>query len=295
VAQTDDNSKLLTEDQILNTLDGSGDGSFISLGHPYSYLIDVRINVFRSDNQEWAIAIERLGYNPRAGAIVLEIFYYGNCLTNLEIDNNKATNYYSVYPIDQDKFESTTDGENLTIGAQSWLVRGNQLLLSHNKEDYTAEGIELKEYEPNQISIEEAARLLVIQYSNIFRATDTELYKSIPLHLKRILVLDKWYHKDFMLFNNQSKTDAQLKEMYNFNKNLSAAGGISFEEFSSMVRQQEISNYKDDKEMWDMNRPSRSETWQQLAKVIVTNTTTFYKPTLQPNTHWINWPDSGSL
>jgi len=58
VAQTDDNSKLLTEDQILNTLDGSGDGSFISLGHPYSYLIDVRINVFRSDNQEWAIALQ---------------------------------------------------------------------------------------------------------------------------------------------------------------------------------------------------------------------------------------------
>ncbi|HMV89871.1 MAG TPA: hypothetical protein PKA40_09545, partial [Cyclobacteriaceae bacterium] len=63
----------MTEQDILNALDNSNDGfycSFVELGHVYSYLIDTRLNVFRGNNNRWAIAVERLGYNPRAGAIV---------------------------------------------------------------------------------------------------------------------------------------------------------------------------------------------------------------------------------
>lgn len=285
----------MTENQILNILNSSVDGSFVALGHPYSYLIDVRLNVFRSDNDEWVIAIERLGYNPRAGAILLEIFYYGNCLTNLQIENDKNINFYSIYPFDPDNFESTTDGEDLSADAEFWLVRGKQLMLSHNKEKYQAARIDLKEYEPGQIGIEEAGRLLVIRHADVFRATDTELYKSIPRNLRKILVLDEWHHKDFILFSHPPKTDTQLREMYNFNKSISTVGGMTFEEFARIFKEQEISNNKDAKEKWDMNRPSSYETWQQLAKVIVTNNTKFYKPTVKSNTHWKNWPDSGSL
>ena len=42
-------------------------------------------------------------------------------------------------------------------------------------------------------------------------------------------------------------------------------------------------------------RPSGSETFQQLAKVLATGNLEHYKPTLQPNTHWKNWPDGGTL
>jgi hypothetical protein len=42
-------------------------------------------------------------------------------------------------------------------------------------------------------------------------------------------------------------------------------------------------------------RPSGSETFQQLAKVLATGSTEHYRPTLAPNTHWSNWPDGGSL
>jgi hypothetical protein len=48
-------------------------------------------------------------------------------------------------------------------------------------------------------------------------------------------------------------------------------------------------------EMWNDNRPSSYETWQQIAKVIVTGDISCYSPTLKPNTHWSNWEDSGSL
>jgi hypothetical protein len=43
------------------------------------------------------------------------------------------------------------------------------------------------------------------------------------------------------------------------------------------------------------DRPSGSETFQQLAQVLATGNTGFYRPSLPPNTHWQNWPDGGTL
>jgi hypothetical protein len=45
----------------------------------------------------------------------------------------------------------------------------------------------------------------------------------------------------------------------------------------------------------DVNRPSTSETFQQLAQVLVSGDTRLYKPTVPPNTHWKNWPEGGTL
>lgn len=288
----------MTKEEILNQLDNSNDGyycSFVDLGHVYSYLIDARLNVFRGDNDHWAIAVERLGYNPRAGAIVLDINYYGNCLTNLEFYNERPTNYYNIHPIDFDNFNETIDGESLKSDAKFWLVRGQQVALSHNKEDYTNVGIELKEYEPNEISTEEVGRLVVSQNRDLFRATENELYKSIPTDLKKILVLDEWFHKDFQLQISPTMTDEHLRQTYEFNKNLTGLNEMTFESFAQSFRQQEILNDDWNREIWENNRPSCYETWQLIARVIVTNDSKQYKPTLEPNTHWSNWTDSGSM
>lgn len=45
----------------------------------------------------------------------------------------------------------------------------------------------------------------------------------------------------------------------------------------------------------DTCRPSGSETFQQLADVLVTGDVGRYQPTLPPNTHWRNWPAGGTL
>lgn len=42
-------------------------------------------------------------------------------------------------------------------------------------------------------------------------------------------------------------------------------------------------------------RPSESETFRQIADVLTTGDLRRYAPSLPPNTHWSNWPDSGSL
>lgn len=41
--------------------------------------------------------------------------------------------------------------------------------------------------------------------------------------------------------------------------------------------------------------PSQSETFRQLAQVLVTGDRDAYRPVAPPNTHWKNWPDGGSL
>jgi len=43
-----------------------------------------------------------------------------------------------------------------------------------------------------------------------------------------------------------------------------------------------------------VERPSREEVFQLLAKVLDTGNPHDYRPTQAPNTHWSNWPESGN-
>ncbi|WP_116789119.1 DUF7003 family protein [Flavobacterium psychrotrophum] len=288
----------IPEHNILNALDYSNtDGlytQFIPLGHPYCYLIDCRLNIFRSDNGEWAIAAEKLGYNPRSGYVELEIYYYGNCLKNLEEYNGSFSNSYIVFPIDIHSYESTTDGEVLKPDAKYWLVRGEKVQLTHNKLTYKNAGIELKEYEPGEINIEEAGRLTIINYHNLFRATDAELYKCIPKSLKKIMVLDTWYHRDYDRSITIPSTD-NLKKTYELNKSMMEKNGIDVNQFLNSMKDQNNRSQKMNEENYNINRPSSYETWQLIAKVISQNNPALYKPMFASNTHWKNWPESGSL
>ena len=45
----------------------------------------------------------------------------------------------------------------------------------------------------------------------------------------------------------------------------------------------------------DSEIPSKNETFKQIAKVLETGQNKFYRPTKQPNNHWKNWPDGGTL
>jgi hypothetical protein len=291
---------MLTEKEVLAHLDDTyvlGDYyQFIQLGHPYSYLIDSRLNVFKSGDDRWAIAAERLGYSDRAGEIELEIFYYGNCLINLDEYNNQKTNYYGLRKVDPDSFFATTEGPYLLPNAKCWVIGDTELELSVKQTDYTAKGIKLKEYEPGQIRVEEAARRLVLTHSHDFRATEEELYKSIPTDLKKILVLDEWHHKDFLEIKHPATSDEHLKRVYEFNRGLvNGTFPLDFPAFEALFRQQEKRNAANDSRNRNKKRPGSYETWQQLAKVIATGNISFYQPTLKPNTHWKNWPASGSL
>ncbi|OGX87765.1 hypothetical protein BEN47_01010 [Hymenobacter lapidarius] len=264
------------------------------LNHPYTYLIDTRLNLFRSD-EDWAIAAEIVGYNPRGGGIELNIYYHGNCLIDLEQYNNRYVNNYAVYPIDEESFQKAAPDGLLSPASQSLLVRGVQLKLSHDKSEYQRAGIELVEFEPDRISMEEVGRLLIIQNEALFRATDAELYKSIPQQLEKILVLDEWYHKDFNVGPQKVMSANDITATFELNQQNSGLQGMTQADFAAMIRAQEERMGQFEYEEWETARPSSYETWQQIAKVLITGDISHYYPTQTPNTHWSNWPESGSL
>jgi hypothetical protein len=298
----------MTEKEILDTLDNYRNGYdpiFVELGHPYVFPIDSRINIFSNKHDRWALAIETLGYNPRSEPVALDITYYGNCLINLENIENYISNTYCVIPIDEESFNNTIEFENLKPDANFWIVRNEKVILSHLKEDYTRAGIELKEYEPNEISAEEVARLLVTQHRELFRATNEELYKSIPKDLEKILVIDEWHHRDFYQNNFTPienlpfsiPTPEQFIEAIESQIDKLSELGISKEDLSKSFDLNEgyEKGKESDKKEWENNRPSSYETWQLIAKVLATGDTELYKPKLQPNSHWKNWPDAGTM
>ncbi len=169
-------------------------------------------------------------------------------------------------------------------------------MLSRRKEDYAGAGIDLKEYEPGEIRVEEAGRWLVTQHRNLFRATDEEIYKSLPGNLKKILVLDQWYHRDFSEIPRVALSDEQLRSVYRLNRQFPQNQPfMDFDNFIKLYRTQEQSNDSYNQEQWNDNRPSAYETWQLLAKVIAAGDPSAYQPTLISNTHWKFWPESGSL
>ena len=45
----------------------------------------------------------------------------------------------------------------------------------------------------------------------------------------------------------------------------------------------------------DTERPSRSESFRQIARVLVSGDSEHYRASASPNTHWSNWPDGGTL
>lgn len=285
----------MTTEEILHILDHANDGYycwFVEMNHANSYLIDSRLNIFRAQDDRWAVVAERLGFSTSAGVVQLEIYYYGNCLKNLDTYNSRHTNVYTVYPIDFENQQETIGDEVLLTEASSWLVRGQKVLLSRDGMIYQNAGIELRN--PGEIRVEEAARLIVLQQPNLFRATDDELYKSVPADLKKILVLDEWFHLDFVLQPVERMTDEHIRQTYEFNKQLTGLN-LTYEELKQSIRERENTQEIYNKQAWMNNRPSSYETWQLLAQVIVANDPTRYKPTRSPNTHWKNWPASGSF
>jgi hypothetical protein len=99
-------------------------------------------------------------------------------------------------------------------------------------------------------------------------ATEEELRAWLPTDLPEVLRLDQWHHTD-MTVRPSSPERERGREIH---RKVSRHPTTPFE-----------------------IGPSDTETYQQLAAVLATADPTHYQPTLAPNTHWTNWPHSGSL
>ncbi|MDQ2800943.1 MAG: hypothetical protein M3Y13_15025, partial [Armatimonadota bacterium] len=68
-----------TQNEILSQLDAcAADFTFPMLDNGYVYLADVRLSAYRTERY-WALIIEVLGSEYRAGGVFNTLYHYGNC------------------------------------------------------------------------------------------------------------------------------------------------------------------------------------------------------------------------
>jgi hypothetical protein len=215
-----------TAEQILAQLDDAArEYHFADPEHPYSFAIDARLHLFRDDSR-WALLIELVGYNPRAGNVVDIVHAYGNCLTR---GRSGYENEDFLSRVDNmDEIEDCDNPEYLCTDGGPVQIRGRRIPVSAAVGD----------------PLEDVFRLLVPEHRDLLLADEPELRRRIPADLPRVLVLDEWWHRQ-------------------------------------PDRYDEL--------------PSETETFQQLATVLTTGDLTAYQPSKPSNTHWSNWPESGSL
>jgi hypothetical protein len=207
--------------QILGQFDSTwADGSFPDLDQGYLYAVDARLHAY-ADASRWALIVETVGYNPRAGNLLDVLYVFSNRLTSgrpgcgngdflARVDN------FAVVEGELEKYR----------GGVPVVVRGRPL-------DVAA---------PAGTRLVDVFRQLDPAHRELLLADESELRRRIPAGVPEILRLDQWHQPD-------------------------------------------ITN----------RRPSGTETYRLLAEVLATADPGRYRPTLAPNTHWSNWPDSGSL
>ena len=211
-----------SEEWILRQFDESAESfTFPDLGHGYYFLIDARLHAY-SDGNRWALIVEIVGYNPRAGNVVDVLHTYGNCLTagGPGFENGDFLDRVDNFD------EVEADGQPETASGRHVRVRGREIDLAAQR------GEELSS----------VFRRLVPGHRALLLADEAELRRRIPSALPEIMTLEEWHQPD--LFET---------------------------------------------------KPSQSEIYRQLATVLSTADANRYDPTQTPNTHWENWPESGSL
>jgi hypothetical protein len=266
---------------IIQNLENNRDtysSRFILLSNETDQLLDTRLNVFRHPTGRWTLAFEKLVFDPIENMILLEIYYYGNCVQHLYQERN----FFEMMMVDHESLNATTRGLLLKPGAESWLVGDRVIYLTHRREKYLGAGIMLEH--ADCISTVEAARYLVATKRKHFRASKEQLYLCLPDDLERILVLDEWHHQDYHQNYVLDWSEAEVMDTLTLMGEEWRFGTFTHEALRSML------NSVLNQEERVLYSPSTYETWPMIAEVIVTGDVSYYAPTLEPNTHWSNWP-----
>jgi hypothetical protein len=260
--------KLFTRQDILNDLDGAGIDSpykfFIDLEHGYLFTAGSRISLF-ADNNRWAIVFEKNGYNNRSFEGLIELNYFGNCLINLTkggLDDKYICNTSHVTIITDENFHSV---QRKTGG-----------------KDGIDEDFEVISPEAKFIKVRET--LVPIEH-------DITKYKQKS-------ILGKYHEK----VDNEIDFVALIRYLDETDPNLLRANE---EELRNCIPHDLPLLMQIDK--WHHERldfylgsdaeikPSTYETYQLIADVLVNSDPEKWKPTLEPNNDWRNYPDAGNL
>lgn len=257
-----------TKKDILNYLEEADQETyhfFIDFEHPYLYTAGSRLTLYADENH-WAIVFEKSGYSTGNSCGVIELYYFGNCLQNLKsgiVGNESTSNLGQVILIKETDLEKIAERDFNELVAEDKdkiQVRDTILPIEQDSSKYIAKGIAPRDYKnPKRLfDFYSFIRYLDEQYPNIFRATDKELRMRLPEDLPKLMQIDQWHHEAY----SKHKVPTSRTE-YHY----------------------EITGKK----------PSEYETFRMIADILVSRDTTKWKPTLNPNNDWRNWPNAGYM
>lgn len=183
-----------TVNSILAQLDTAAEHfQFPDLGHGYNFAIDARLHAY-ADRERWALVVETVGYNPRAGDVIDILYNYGNCLT---IGRPGFENDDFLGRIDN--FDDVVDESGAdTAGGVNPVVRGTLIDLSAQPgEDLVG-----------------LFRRLVPAHRDLLLADEVELRRRLPLDIPEILRVEEWHQPDvFETKPSQSEVYRQLAQV----------------------------------------------------------------------------------
>ncbi|SEF20079.1 hypothetical protein ABL840_06075 [Variovorax sp. NFACC27] len=244
------------EADILSILDQSCENYvFPMLDNGYVYLGATRMSLYRS-LEDWAMVIEVFGFSPRSGLPDTHVHTFASRLH----DRNPETSYVSRAAYD------------------NYLARN-----PHNESRfiYPIEEGGWQDAENLEWVAVSGGHELILRGQSIPTPTpaDCSSHQIVPLDRNRLHTFELCRilaatHRDNVLATATERRANVRPEMMQI---------LQLEEWHHP-------NVVD-----EQCRPSNSATFQQLAKVLTTGDASHYRAELDPNTHWINWPEGGTL
>ncbi|TDB82045.1 hypothetical protein [Micromonospora sp. KC721] len=166
----------MNSEHILAELDrAAATDRFGQLEHPYRYLVTARLHAY-SDAARWALLMETVGYDPRAGNVVDVLHPVGNCV----VGESPAIRDRHLGRVDNMAELFDEDAE------WPWLFRQVPLVIRGQQIHLDA---------PPHIEPEELFRMLVPQHRELLLADESELRQLIPADLPEVLRLEDWHHE----------------------------------------------------------------------------------------------------
>jgi hypothetical protein len=246
--------------------DGCASSRFPMLDNGYVYLAATRLSLFRSE-ADWALVFEVFGFSPRAGIPDLSVATFASRLHHRDPpENYKQAGAYERYLArhPHDDFRSF-----YPIEAGDWQDPDDAEVVARDASTLLLRGMAFDV--PAREEIADAIELKPLGRQIGSRWIPTVTDEIQTYELIRYIADEA---REQVLATPEEQRISVRPEM-------------------TKLLQLEEWNHPDVVE--NTVRPSGSETFQQIARVLETGDVGRYAPTLPPNTHWRNWPAGGTL
>lgn len=228
---------------------------FLDLEHGYCETAGSKIHLY-ADSARWAIVFEKSGYQNRSFSADIELDYIGNCI-NYPVDKYPERNY-------------------ITNASRISLIEPSEYERIRNKQGAELETFELIDPNIKEIKVRDT----IISFDN-----DHKNYEKLGINVRKQENPKQLIgFEDIVRYLNElhsaliSATQDDIKK--HIPKDLPWLMTINDFHFESVY----------DK----MNLPSKQETYQLIARILVTGNPKNWQPTQKANNHWTNW-ESGNL